>query len=131
MGWELPGATPPCVPPMTAGSNMGMASGGSSSTGSCLTGRGWNPDGGRTCNQNTMVNNVYMYIVFQFQSKMRSTTKKVPTTKGGIWCWLLIQLRSSRSLAPPAQVSKWRSSVCWTRSSAALSLHACNTKRKY
>ena len=82
MGWELPGATPPCVPPMTAGSDVGMASGGSSSTGSCLTGRGWNPGGGWTCNQNTMVNNVCMYIVFQFQGKMRSTTEKYLPPRG-------------------------------------------------
>ena len=131
MGWELPGVTSPCVPPMTAGSDMGVAPGGSSSMGSCFTGRGSNPGGGRTCNQNTMVKNVCMYIIIQFQSRMRSTTKKVPTTMGGIWCWLLIQLRSSRSVAPAAQVSRWRSSVCSTFSSAAFSLQACNTKRKY
>ena len=123
--------TPPCVPSATAGSNVGAAPGGSTSVGSCLMGRGWNPGGGRTCNQNTMVKNVCMYIIIQFQSQMRSTTKKVSTTMGGIWCWLLIQLRSSRSMAPAAQVSRCLSSLCWALSSATFSLHAWNTKRTY
>ena len=63
MGWELPGVTSPCVPPVTAGSDVGVAPGGSSSMGSCFTGRGSNPGGGWTCNQNTMVKNVCMYII--------------------------------------------------------------------
>ena len=125
------GGHPPCIPFATAGSDVGVAPGGSTSFGSCLMGRGWNPGGGQIYNQNTMVKIVCMYIITQFQSKMQSTTKNVPTTKGGIWCWLLIQLRSSRLLAPPAQASRWCSSSYWALSSATFSLQACNTKIKY
>ena len=73
---------PPCVPSVTAGSDVGAAPGRSSSMGSCLTESGSNPGGGRIYNQNTMVKNVCMYIIIQFQSKMQSTTKKYLPPRG-------------------------------------------------